>query len=264
MGRVRWTYAFGPAEFAELSRTLNRRKPLGLSEILNGVDVEERIDRISRPGDRRDAITPGPTLNLTEPLHQKGLAQRVAQRDLPQSDHRMRSSLRGGDGKLRALSGHGLVQPRDQVPRQKGAVPRSAENPLCVRPVGCGPVEPGEDSGERSRMLLHPIGNDGQAERRKAHGIAVGAEKQAFALRREPRNDAGQNPLAANFAQRLIAAAHSLRQTAREHHPRYAESFNHRDRLLACGEPARKALTQHAAGWPEIGYFIETNERRRR
>jgi hypothetical protein len=32
---------------------------------------------------------------------------------------------------------------------------------------------------------------------------------------------------------------------------------------LACGEPARKALTQHAAGWPEIGCFIETNERRR-
>ena len=75
----------------------------------------------------------------------------------------MRSSLRGGDGKLRALSGHGLAQSHDQVSRQEGAVSGSAEDPLRVGPVGRGPVEPGEDSGERSGMLLHPIGNDRQA-----------------------------------------------------------------------------------------------------
>jgi hypothetical protein len=227
----------------ELSETLKRHKPLGFSEILKGVDVEEGIDRLSRPADRRDAITPGPTLNLTEPLHQKGLAQCVAQRDLPQSDHRMRSSLRGGDGKLRALSGHGLLQSYDQVSRQERAISGGAKNPLCVGPVGRGPVEPGEDSGERSGMLFHPIGNDRQTERRKARGIAVGAENQAFALRLDPRNDAGQNPVPSNFAQRLVAATHSTRQTAREHHPRHAESFSHHSRLLACGEPARKALT---------------------
>ena len=158
----------------------------------------------------------------------------------------MRSSLRGGDGKLRALSGDGLAQLHDEVSRQKGAVSRSAENPLCVGTAGGGPVERREDSGERPGMLLHPIGNDRQAKRGKAQGVAIGAEKQAFALRLEPRNDASQNTVAANFAQRLVAVAHSTRQTAREHHARYAQSFNHRGCLLARGEAARKGLTQHA------------------
>ena len=183
----------------ELSRTFKRRQPLSLGEILNGVGVEERIDRFGRPGDRRDAVAPGPTCNLAETFDNEGLAQRVAQRDLPQPDYRMRSSLGGGDRKLSALSGHGLAQSRDQVSRQKRTVSRSAEDPLRVGSVGRGPVEPGQDSGERSWMMLHPIGNDGQAERRKAQGIAVGAEKQAFALRLEPRNDAGQNRAGRQF-----------------------------------------------------------------
>ena len=41
--------------------------------------------------------------------------------------------------------------------------------------------------------------------------------------------------LAANFAQRLVPAAHSPRQAAREHHPRYAKSFSQRNRHLGCG-----------------------------
>ena len=76
----------------------------------------------------------------------------------------MRSSLGRRDRKLRALSGHGLAQSRDQIAGQKGAVPRSAENPLRVRTVGRGPIEPGEDSGERSWMMLDPVGDDRQAE----------------------------------------------------------------------------------------------------
>ena len=108
------------------------------------------------------------------------------------------------------------------------------------------------------RMLLHPIGNDRQAERRK-RGIAVGFEA-GIALRLELATRANRD---ANFAG-LVAAADPTRQTAREYHPRYVESFNHRGRLLACGEPAHKAPTQHAPVGQKIGCFVERNERRRR
>ncbi len=148
----------------------------------------------------------------------------------------MRSPSGGRDRKLSALSGHGLAQSRDQISGQKRTVSRSAQDPLRVGPVGGGPVEPGQDSGERTWIMLYPISNDGEAKRRKAQGIAIGAESQAFALRREPRNDAGQNRAAANFAQRLVAPAHSPRQTAGEDHPRHAGSFSHRSGVVACGK----------------------------
>jgi tRNA 2-thiouridine synthesizing protein A len=143
----------------------------------------------------------------------------------------MRSPPRRRDGKLGPLIRQGLAQPQDEVSGQKGTVSRRAEHPLRVRSVGCGPIEPGQNSGERSRIILHRIGDNGQAKRREALGIAIGAEKQALALRRKPRDDAGQNRLAANFAQRLVAAAHPPRQAARQHHPRHVGRFNHRSRL---------------------------------
>jgi hypothetical protein len=39
-------------------------------------------------------------------------------------------------------------------------------------------------------------------------------------LRREPRNDAGENRSPANLAQRLVAAAHTPRQTTGKYHAR--------------------------------------------
>jgi hypothetical protein len=62
-------------------------------------------------------------------------------------------------------------------------------------------------------------------------------------LRLEPRDDAGQNHLAANFAQRLVSAAHSARQAAGENNPRYVKSFCHGGYLVACpsADPASSA-----------------------
>src|ERR1700733_8083548 len=157
----------------------------------------------------------------------------------------MRSPPGGRDRKLSALSGHGVAQARDQISGQKRTVSRSAQDPLRIGPVGGGPVEPGQDSGERTWIMLYPIGNDGESKRRKAQGIAIGAESQAFALRREPRNDAGQNRAAANLAQRLVAATHSPRQTAGEDHARHAGSFSHRSGVLACGKRTCKAPVKH-------------------
>ncbi len=149
----------------------------------------------------------------------------------------MRSSLRRGDGKLGVLSGHGLAQSHDEVSGQKGTVSRSAENPLRIGPVSCDPIEPGQDFGKRTWIVLDPIGNDRQAKRRKAQGIAIGAEKQAFALRRKPRYDAGQNRAPANFAERLIAAAYSPRPTAGEQDARHPGRFSrHRRRPLVSGK----------------------------
>jgi hypothetical protein len=197
------------------------------------ISARLRRDPRSRPRDGRNPVAPGPTFNLAEALDDESLTQCVAQRDLPQPDHWMRSPLGGGDGKLSVLSGQSLAQSDDQVSRQKRTVAGSAQNPSRVGSVSRSPIEPGQDSGERAWIILHPISDDRQAEGCKARGIAIGAEKQAFALRREPCDDAGQNRLAANFAQRLIAAAHSPRQTARKHQTWRVGSLNHRRRLRA-------------------------------
>jgi hypothetical protein len=53
-------------------------------------------------------------------------------------------------------------------------------------------------------------------------------------LRLEPCNDAGQNRVAAKLAQRLIAAAHSLRQTAREYHAKRSGSFSRHGGPIVC------------------------------
>ena len=134
----------------------------------------------------------------------------------------MRPPARGRDRELRAFAAQAVAQPHDQIARQEGTVARSAENPLRAGPVGRGPIEPGEDFRERSRMVRDPVGDDRQAERREAAGIAIGVESQAFALRLKPRDDAGENRAPADLAQRLVAAAHAPRQSAREHDARRA------------------------------------------
>jgi tRNA 2-thiouridine synthesizing protein A len=108
-------------------------------------------------------------------------------------------------------------------------------------------------------MMFYPIGNDGQAKRRKAQGIAIGAEKQAFALRLKPLDDAGQNRPAANFAQRLIAPSHSPGQTAGEHHPRYRDSFSHGSRGLGCdGRTRQDSACVISPSWRRCRIMIVT------
>ena len=133
----------------------------------------------------------------------------------------MRSPSGRRDRKLRALSVRALAQSRRQIPGQKRAVPWSAEHPLRARTIGRDPIKASENSGERPWVIRDAVGDDGQAERRKAQMIAIGVEKKALALGLQPLDDAGENRAAANFAQRLVAAAHPSRQTARKHHARH-------------------------------------------
>ncbi len=85
-----------------------------------------------------------------------------------------------------------------------------------------GPVEPGQDSSQRSWVVLDPVGDDRQTERGKAKRIAIGVEKQALALRREPSDDPGENCAPADLAQWLVAAAHPPRQSPGKHDARDA------------------------------------------
>ena len=79
------------------------------------------------------------------------------------------------------------------------------------------PVEPGEDAGERAGEIRHDVGHHRQAGIGEARGIAVGVEDDARALRREPRQHALENGLAADPDAGLVAAAHAPRQPAGEH-----------------------------------------------
>ena len=93
---------------------------------------------------------------------------------------------------------------------------------MRARTVGRDPIKAGENSGERPWVIRDIVGDDRQPERGKAQMIAIGAEKKALALRLEPLDDADENRAPANFAQRLVAAAHPSRQTTRKHHARHA------------------------------------------
>lgn len=66
-----------------LGRIVKLHEPLSFGEILKGVGVEEGIERFGRPGDRRNPVAPGPGFDLTDTFVDEGLAQRVAQPDLP-------------------------------------------------------------------------------------------------------------------------------------------------------------------------------------
>lgn len=61
------------------SLIFDRSKPLRLGEIISGVGVEERIERLGRPADGRDPVASSPVVNLAEAFDSKGLAQRLAQ-----------------------------------------------------------------------------------------------------------------------------------------------------------------------------------------
>lgn len=240
----------------ESRRIFNCCKALGLGEIVDSVGVEERIQRFGRPSDGRNPVAPGPAFYLTEAFDDQSLPQLLAQRDVPQPDNRMRSPLGGRDRELNAFNGHGLAQTRDQISGQKGTVSRSADNPLRVGPVGSGPIEPSEDSGERSWIMLHSVGDDRQTKRCKAKRIVIGVEKQALALRLQPRNDAGQNRAARDQAQRLVAAAHSPRQPTREHHAWDTGSFSRHGRRVRAWRRNKRAVAWIAIDGPQTSAHV--------
>src|SRR5664280_2524966 len=66
--------------FIRLMLQRNAHRALG---VFGRVDVEERVDRLSRPIGDRDAVPCRPDLDLAQALVDQGLAQALAQRQRP-------------------------------------------------------------------------------------------------------------------------------------------------------------------------------------
>ena len=103
---------------------------------------------------------------------------------------------------------------RARSPGRKGQSPGTLRTDCAPGRLAAAQSSAGEDSRERSLTIRNPVGDDRQAERREAPGIAIGAENEAVALRLEPLDDAGEDRAPADRAQRLVAAAHAPRQSA--------------------------------------------------
>ena len=130
----------------------------------------------------------------------------------------MRLAVGSGDGQFGILGFERAMQPRHQIARQERAIGRGAQDELYLGPVRRSPVERRQNAGERSGKIGDAVGNDRQAERRKARGIAIGVEDEAVALRLQPRDHAIEDGAAGDRAHRLVAAAHPPRQPAGEQH----------------------------------------------
>jgi hypothetical protein len=79
------------------------------------------------------------------------------------------------------------------------------------------PVERRQDAGEGTGEAFNVVGHHRQRNGGEARRIAVGAENEAGALRRHPRDHALQDGAAADHAGRLVAAAHAPGEPAGEH-----------------------------------------------
>ena len=108
------------------------------------------------------------------------VAQIVAQRDLPQADHRMapvaRLRHRRAASRPRAAPRAGARPDRAAGTGSRPARSRSHSISGALRRR---PVEPGEDAGERAGEVWHRVGNDRQPELGKARRIAIGVEDDA-------------------------------------------------------------------------------------
>jgi hypothetical protein len=133
----------------------------------------------------------------------------------------MRLAVGSGDRELRILFPERAIETRNEIAGQEWAVGGSAQNELNIGPVGRGPVQRCENAGKRARKIGNAIGDDRQAERRKARGIAIGIEDEPISLRLEQRDHAVENGAAADPAHRFVAATHPPCKAAGEQYAGY-------------------------------------------
>src|SRR6266702_7784298 len=100
----------------------------------------------------------------------------------------MRLVAGSGHSKLCVLSLPPFMQARHKIAWQERTIAGGAEHPFRLRSVRCGPVERGEDAGERAREAGHAVRNDVQTERIKPRRIAIGVRSESVALRRQTRD----------------------------------------------------------------------------
>ena len=62
---------------------IQRRQPFGGGDVVDGVGVEERIERLGRPGYGGELITGGPAVDPPDILLHQRVAKLIAQADAP-------------------------------------------------------------------------------------------------------------------------------------------------------------------------------------
>ena len=84
-----------------------------------------------------------PAVDLALVLDGQRMAQRFAQRNRPEPDHRMRPAARGGAGERYAGGAASRMQARDEIARDEGRVGGDADHPVDARTVLRQPIETG-------------------------------------------------------------------------------------------------------------------------
>ncbi len=113
----------------------------------------------------------------------------------------------GGHGQTRTPPR--LAKPVQQVMGDKGRVHADADH--TFHPLIRRPFHPRQHPGQRSGETGETVGNHGQAITLELLGLAIGIDRQPVALRTQATDDMGQQGLAAQHTQRLVAATHAGR-----------------------------------------------------
>src|SRR5574337_691515 len=185
---------------------LRAQHRLGPRKVAWRIDVEERVDRRVRPlGDGR-AMPAHENLHLAQTLLDERMAQRGGDLDRPQRGDKMRLAGRGRDDETAARGAAGFMQAGDEVGRREGRV--GGERRRVKQFQASAIFEPGQNPGERPGEFLQIVGKHGQAEGGETLRIAVGADREGFALRGKALDGMGDQRLAAERRQTLVGASH--------------------------------------------------------
>gem|GEM_PF-4860464 len=131
----------------------------------------------------------------------------------------------GGECDGQALHLPRRHEPRHEVGRQEGRIPRDADDRRQAAPRRV--VETGEDAGQRPRMIWQIVRQYRSRKVAEARRIAVGAERQTRrTLRRQPLDHPRQQRAAAEHRQRLVAPAHAPRQPPREDEAEHGRRYS--------------------------------------
>src|SRR5271165_1604605 len=99
-----------------------------------------------------------------------------------------------------------------QAARDERRVAGDAEHRRAAE--ACGPVEAGEDAGERPFPLKRTVRQDRPPEGREAGRFAVGADRDIRQIGGQRVEDAGEHRTTANVEQWLVAAAYAPSRSA--------------------------------------------------
>ena len=101
-----------------------RRNALGGDNVVRRVDIEERIERHVRPVGQCDAMPRGPDLDLADVIPGQRPPQIAAERDRPQTDHRMTPFAGACASERPACGGARLVEQDQRMVRNQAEAQR--------------------------------------------------------------------------------------------------------------------------------------------